>query len=179
MEAFKPQTAEEWDVLIQGTTQPYVKWLLIEARVKSTTESSDITEGVLFYPPLNEVWGTPIDDDEIIWEDSRSEPIDEVSQPGSEMSQPGSEMSQPGVEGAKPLALPVEQGEFEDNEEYFDRIASFYEEGKRGKQDPNIEYAFDRVIERTLRQSFPQELNQLSDPATRTHYKLQYYYNKC
>jgi hypothetical protein len=172
MEAFKPQTAEEWDALIQGTTQSYVKWLLIEARAKDTSESSDITEGTLFYPPLNEVWGTPIDDDEIIWEDSRSEPIDEGAQPGVEVAQPGGER-------AAPLALPVEQGEFEDNEEYFDRIASFYEEGKRGKQDPTIEYAFDRVIERTLRQSFPQELNQLSDPATRTHYKLQYYYNKC
>lgn len=164
MEAFKPQTAEEWDVLIQGTTQPYVKWLLIEARAKDTSESSDITEGMLLTNQhLNEVWGTPLDDDEIIWEDSRSDPIGEGTQSG--------------CEGAVPLALPVEQGEFEDNEDYFNRIASFYNEGKRGKQDPNIEYAFDRVIERNLKQSFPPDLDQLSDTDIRTHYRLQYYYN--
>jgi hypothetical protein len=136
MEVFKPKTAEEWNALIQGTSHPYVKSLIIEARAKDTSESKDIIEG--------------------------AKPIK-------------SECAKPGVEGAQPLALPVEQGEFEDNEDYFNRIASFYNEGKRGKQDPTIEYAFDRVIERTLRQSFPEELNQLSDPATRSHYKLQYY----
>ena len=85
------------------------------------------------------------------------------------------------IEGAKPiksegapLDLPVEQGEFEDNEDYFNRIASFYNEGKRGKQDPNIEYAFDRVIERNLKQSFPHGLDE-SDPVISTYYRLQYY----
>ena len=169
MEAFKPQTAEEWDALIKGTTQPYVKSLIIEAHAKSTSHSKDIIEGVLLYsPPLNEVWGTPLEDEEIIWEKSRSTPLIDAK-PIID--------AKPLIE-AKPISLPVEQGEFEDIEDYFNRIASFYDEGKRGKQDPNIEYAFDHIMERNLKQSFSKGLDQLSDTATRPQYRLQFYYSK-
>ena len=59
MEAFKPQTAEEWDALMQTTKQPYVQALIIEARAKELLTPP--------FPSLNEVWGTPLEDEGIIW----------------------------------------------------------------------------------------------------------------
>jgi hypothetical protein len=145
MEAFKPQTAEEWDALMQTTTQPYVQALIIEARAKETP---------FYNPPLNEVWGTPLEDEGIIWEGDTPQDQDE-------------DQDEEGVEGVDPL----EQGPTEADEDYFDRLASLYDESKRGKQDPNIEYAFDHVMERNLHRTYFQRLDQL----TANGYRMQLY----
>ena len=122
MEAFKPQTAEEWDALIQTTTQPYVRGLIIEARAK------ELSTPPFNNPPLNEVWGTPLEDEGIMWE--RATRSDQHEDQDVE------------EEGRDPL----EKGATEADEDYFDRLASLYDESKRGKQDPNREYAFDHVM---------------------------------
>jgi hypothetical protein len=138
MEAFKPQTAEEWDALIQTTTQPYVRGLIIEARAK------ELSTPPFNNPPLNEVWGTPLEDEGIMWE--RATRSDQAEDQDVE------------EEGKDPL----EKGATEADEDYFDRLASLYDESKRGKQDPNIEYAFDHVMERNLHRTYFQRLDQLT-----------------
>ena len=138
MEAFKPQTAEEWDALIQTTTQPYVRGLIIEARAK------ELSTPPFNNPPLNEVWGTPLEDEGIMWE--RATRSDQAEEQDVE------------EEGRDPL----EKGATEADEDYFDRLASLYDESKRGKQDPNIEYAFDHVMERNLHRTYFQRLDQLT-----------------
>jgi len=138
MEAFKPQTAEEWDALIQTTTQPYVRGLIIEAR------ATELSTPPFNNPPLNEVWGTPLEDEGIMWE--RATRSDQAEDQDVE------------EEGKDPL----EKGATEADEDYFDRLASLYDESKRGKQDPNIEYAFDHVMERNLHRTYFQRLDQLT-----------------
>ena len=83
------------------------------------------------------------------------------------------------VEGSSPLAekkveYPIEpppQGATEAYEDYFDRLASLYDESKRGKQDPNIEYAFDHVMERNLKRTHFQNLDEFSSNG----YRMQIY----
>jgi hypothetical protein len=149
MEAFKPQTAEEWDALMQTTTQPYLLALISEARNEETP---------FYHPPLNEVWGTPLEDQGIIWEgDTPSDPDeDQYEDPDEDSDEEGN---------------PLEQGATEADEDYFDRLASLYDESKRGKQDPNIEYAFDHVMERNLKRTHFQNLDEL----TANGYRMQIY----
>jgi len=152
MEAFKPQTAEEWDALIQTTTQPYVRGLIIEARAK------ELSTPPFNNPPLNEVWGTPLEDEGIMWEgDTRSDQAEDQDEEGVEGGDPLEDQDVE-EEGRDPL----EQGATEADEDYFDRLASLYDESKRGKQDPNIEYAFDHVMERNLYRTYFQRLDQLT-----------------
>lgn len=60
-----------------------------------------------------------------------------------------------------PIVPPPQRAD-EADEDYFDRLASLYDESKRGKQDPNIEYAFDHVMERNLKRTHFQNLGELS-----------------
>ncbi len=77
------------------------------------------------------------------------------------------EASKPQTAGPrdKKIEYPIEpppQRADEADEDYFDRLASLYDESKRGKQDPNIEYAFDHVMERNLKRTHFQNLGELS-----------------
>jgi hypothetical protein len=169
MEAFKPQTAEEWDALMQTTTQPYVQALIIEARAKETP---------FYNPPLNEVWGTPLEDEGIIWgnylentESLADGVVWTANDVSSDEEDTYADTQLEDMQDQDEKGDPLEQDPTEADEDYFDRLASLYDESKRGKQDPNIEYAFDHVMERNLHRTYFQRLDQL----TANGYRMQLY----